>query len=75
MVPMNPVVNAGGQQLVLKALGEPMDEAFSRLCVAWFESGKLIWDGFDPAAVEFFTRNMGAWSVHDDFFNNCTIIC
>jgi hypothetical protein len=71
---MKRMINAGGKQFELNALGQPLDEVFDRLYDKWFSDGTLTWDGLDSAAKEFFSKNPSDSSAHDAFFGNCTII-
>jgi hypothetical protein len=61
----------GGRNIILEALGQPLDGAFDRLHAAHFGNAALPWDEFEAAAHQFFTNNP---NDADRYFNNFTVV-
>lgn len=65
----------GGQTIKINSLGTSIDDKFISLHAAYFGGDALNWAEFEEAAKEFFDQNPDPSSgVHDDYFNNFTVI-
>jgi hypothetical protein len=64
----------GGREIVIGALGQPMDQAFDRLHAAYFGNAPLPWEEFVTAALQYFDTNAGAPTPQDAYFNAFTVI-
>src|SRR5258708_8199686 len=64
----------GGREIVIGALGQPMDHAFDRLHAAYFGNVPLPWEEFTAAALQYFETNAGAPTAHDAYFTAFTVI-
>jgi hypothetical protein len=71
---MKRAIIIGGREIVIDALGEPLDAAFDRLHAAYFGQVPLPWEEFETAVLDFFDRTRANWSAHDAYFNNFTVI-
>lgn len=71
---MKRAITIGGREIIIGALGQPMDAAFDRLHAAYFGQLPLPWGEFEAAALDFFDRTPGTWSEHDAYFGNFTVI-
>jgi hypothetical protein len=71
---MERVLILGGREIVIGALGQPIDRAFDRLHEAYLGNTSLAWDEFTSAALEYFDHNPNPPAAHDAFFNNFTIV-
>jgi hypothetical protein len=64
----------GGREIVIGALGQPMDQAFDRLHAAYFGNALLPWEVFAAAALQYFDTNAGSTTAQDAYFNAFTVI-
>ena len=71
---MKRTIIIGGREIVIGALGQPMDSMFDRLHAAYFGQVPLPWEEFEAAALDFFNRTAANWGEHDAYFNNFTVI-
>src|SRR5262249_41934485 len=71
---MNRAIILGGREIIISALGQPIDAAFDRLHAAYFGQLPLPWEEFETAAQAFFDSTPANWSAHDAYFNNFTLI-
>lgn len=72
---MQRVLTIGGREIVIGALGEPIDRFFDRLHEAYFgNSTSLAWDEFTSASLQYFDQNPMTPAAHDAFFNNFTVV-
>ena len=71
---MQRVLIIGGREIIIGALGQPMDRAFERLHEAYVGNSSLPWDEFTSAALQYFDSNPTTPAAHDAFFNNFTVV-
>jgi hypothetical protein len=70
---MKRTIIIGGREIVIGALGQPIDSMFDRLHAAYFGQVPLPWEEFEAAALDFFNRTAANWGEHDAYFNNFTV--
>ena len=71
---MNRTIILGGREIIISALGQPIDAAVDRLHAAYFGQLPLPWEEFETAAQAFFDTTPANWSAHDAYFNSFTVI-
>jgi len=71
---MKRVIIIGGREIIIEALGQPIDKAFDQLHAAYFGNTPLPWEDFEAAALQFFDNNPRDWTAHDNYFTAFTII-
>jgi hypothetical protein len=71
---MRRTIILGGREIVISALGQPIDIAFDGLHAAYLGQLPLPWEEFEKAAQAFFDSTPANWSAHDAYFNNFTVI-
>ena len=64
----------GRQEIIIRALGQPVDSAFDRLHEAYFGRRPLPWPELEAAALGLFAARPADWAAHNDYFNNFTVI-
>jgi hypothetical protein len=64
----------GGREIIINALGPPMDRAFDQLHAAFFGNLPLPWEDFVAAALRYFDDNAASYTAHDAYFNCFTVI-
>ena len=71
---MQRILIIGEREIVIAALGQPMDHGFERLYAAYFGNAPLGWDELTVAALQYFDINTGVPGAADAYFNNFTPI-
>jgi hypothetical protein len=71
---MKRIVIIGGREILIAALGQPMDREFDRLHAAYFGNTPLPWEEFVTAAIQYFDNNPTPFAAHDAYFNCFTVI-
>jgi len=64
----------GGHTIELTRLGSSIDDCFILLHSAHFSNQALDLSKFEQAAMEFFDNHVDDYSMHDDYFNNFTVV-